>query len=63
MMSTQIFGLAVLICIPLIGIMCILHMACNKIHDVLEGVVLLMKYILDKEHYNDGNDIFRGKDN
>ena len=47
----------------LFGIMCVLHIACNKIHDVLESVVLLMKYILDKEHFDDSNDIFRGKDN
>lgn len=63
MTPMQMFGLGVLICVLLVGIMCVLHIACNKIHDVLEGVVLLMKYIIDKEHSNDGNDIFRGKDN
>lgn len=47
----------------LFGIMCVLHITCNKIHDVLEGVVLLMKCILDKEYYNDRNDIFGNKDN
>jgi hypothetical protein len=47
----------------LFGIMCVLHVFCDKLHDLLEGVILVMKYIIDKEHSNDGNDIFRGKNN
>lgn len=63
MTPIQMLGLGILICVPLGGIMGILHLTCNKISDVLEGVVLLMKYIVDKERANDSNDIFRGKDN
>lgn len=59
----QMFGLAILIVIPLGAIAGILHLTCDKLSDILEGIVLLMKYILEKEHIDDGNDIFRGKDN
>ena len=63
MTTMQMFGLSIMVMIPLVSIVYILHITCDKLRDVLEGVVLLMKYVLDKEHYDDGNNIFRNKDN
>ena len=63
MTPMQMFGLGILIAIPLGGIAGILHTTCDKLSDILEGIVLLMKYILEKEHIDDGNNIFRGKNN
>lgn len=63
MTAGRMFGLAILIAVPLGGIAGILHVTCDKLSDILEGIVLLMKYILEKEHIDDGNDIFRGKNN
>ena len=49
--------------VPLYGIMGMIHLYRDALHDLLEGIILVMKYIVDKEYKGDTNSIFRDKDN
>lgn len=49
--------------VPLYGIMGMLHVYHDKLCDLLEGIILVMKYVVDKEYKGDDNSIFRNKDN